>query len=387
VFDDGILGTEPPDDAGSATFGRYCYQARVAFRYALACAAGHSVEAIVPEHLEDLAVHFSGGEWHLLQIKTRDLGYGPWRLSDVLGEDGAFRSLARTYRSLPMNSMGVLFFASLEGAIAHGDDLGRFVGSSCSDPRIVERIQSRLDLTAEEAEGFVPRLRVQPESPQSAIDAMNIRRLGACMQNGRHGDIEAAYRDALTLIQMGMEATLLGPDWALEVTEPADEQTRIRVLSKLIDRGRLSTLAGHLTAHPAPLLTRLLVADRWPATQLEEKLLAGGALTEVISNALQMRAMADHWAAEKQAAALWPDDDVTTDLDLRLRFLATAAVARHSAEASPANGAWADVHDRLTTEPVNHDPRQVFAQDPVLLMGRVCSLSDQCAFEWRGTRA
>lgn len=387
MFDDGILATPPPNDTGSLTFARYCYQARVAFRYALTCASGRTVDLIVPEHFEDLAVHLEIGEWHLIQIKTRDLGYGPWCLADVVGADGAFRSLLRAFRALPRDGLAATLIAYLEGAIEHGDDLEQFVGSPCTDPAVSARVRERLGLTDDEAREFVPHLRVAPESPRSTIDAMNIRRLGACMPNRRHAEIEAVYREALALIQLAMEAALLGPDWALQVIQPSDDAARERVRSKSLDRVRLASLASQLGADPAPLLSRLIGASQSPPTRLEEKLLAGGALSEVIRSALEMRARADHWALERMAASLWPEDEVTEDVDVRLGYLATAAVARHAADPQPANGAWADVHDRLTRDAATHDPRMVYAQEPVLLMGRVCSLSDECVFEWRGTRA
>jgi hypothetical protein len=381
-----VLGAEPPDDSGSLTFARYCYQARIAFRYALACAQGQAVLTLVPEHFEDLAVSFDSGDWAFLQIKTRDPGRGPWRLGDVLGADGAFRSLLRTYRALEASGVTMELVACLEGAIASGDDLQCFVGTTCSDDAVISRVEDRLELSPDERARFTPLLRVRPESPMSSIDDVNVRRLAACMPSQRVGEVELAYARALGLIQTGMEAALLGPSWPLVTVSPGSSPPT-RVEGKVIDRDRLRWLSDQMETYPAPLISRLIGSDRWPASQLEEKLLEGGASTDVIGNASEMRAGADRWISERQAASLWPDDDVSDDVDLRLRYLATASVARYSHEAAPANLAWADIHQRLSAEASVHDPNHVYAQDPVLLMGRVCSLSDQCEFPWRAIGA
>jgi hypothetical protein len=302
-----------------------------------------------------------------------------------LAEDGAFRSLARTCDALPVEDINVQFVACLEGAIAVGDDLECFVAKECTNAAIHSRVAERLGMSAEQAALLMPRLRVQPESPKANIDAMNVRRLGSCMPDRPHRDIEHGYEEALNLIQTAMEGALLGDDWALEITSGADPADRTD--GKSVNRSRLRWLTDLLTTGPFPLLSRLIETERWPPTQLEEKLLAGGATADVISNALEMRAAADRWTATQQAASLWPDLEATQDLDIRLRFLATAAVARHAGRDDPANGAWADLHERLANEASVHDPRGIFGGDSILLMGRACSLSDQCAFLWRHSNA
>lgn len=381
-----VLGAQPPDDSGSLTFARYCYQARVAFRYALACAQGQSVVMLVPEHFEDVAISHENAEWSFLQIKTRDAGQGPWRLTDVIGADGAFRSLLRTYRALASSGVTMTLVACLEGAIATGDDLLRFAGAACTDEDVIRRVRERLELSAAEVASFVPLLRVLPESPMSAIDAVNVRRLAACMPSHAASDIESAYGRVLALIQSGMEAALHGADWPLGSVSPGSSAPA-RVEGKIIDRGRLRWLSDQMEAHPVPLISRLITTDKWPASQLEEKLLAAGASIDVLRNAAEMRAASDQWIVERQAASLWPDDDISDDVDFRLRYLAIASVARYSGHPAPANLAWADVHQRLATEAAVHDPNRVYSQDSVLLMGRVCSLSDQCAFQWRAASA
>lgn len=379
-----VTDLSPPDDTGSVTFARYRYQARVAVRYVMACAGGTSVIAVIPEHFEDLAVQLAETAWHFVQIKTRELSLGPWRLSDVLGADGAFRSLARTCNALPVDELDVLFIASLEGAIATGDGLACFVGGECNDRSVVDRVTDRLGLSAEQAARLIPRLRVTPESPRSAIDAMNIRRLGTCMADKTHQAVEEAYERTLSLIQRAMEAELLGDDWALRIVEP-DE--RGPATGKRIDRTMLDWLTQEMTAGSTPLLSRLLTTDQWPASQLEEKLLAGGATAEVIADAIQVRAMADRYILEREAASIWADTELIQDLDIRLTLLARASVARHADDASPANGAWSHMHERLSVEAAIHDPRGLLGRDPILLLGRACSLSDQCDFDWRATNA
>jgi Cap4, dsDNA endonuclease domain len=384
----GVAGANPPNDSGSQTFARYCYQAKVAFPYVLVCAAGSQVTSVYLEHFEDIAIEASS-QWDFLQVKSRQLSQGPWRLSDVLGQDGAFRSLLRTYRALRGGRLlgDTRLVACLEGAVKVGDDLELFVGNPCGRDDVIARLSSRLDLAGEEVGDFIPRLRVRPEQPITAIDAVNIRRLGTLMATSRHTEIEAMYASVLGLIQSAMEAALLSEDWALRVFDHATPGAPAPSEPKRLDRTRLEGLSSAIAVRQRPLLGRLLSPERRPASQLEEKLLLAGASTAVVDSALEMRAVADRWLVAQQAASLWPDDDVAEDLDIRLRTLAAAVVAGTHGDPAPANRAWAQLHARLTAEAESHDPDRVFGQDALLLLGRICSLSDQCVIAWATTNA
>lgn len=111
---------EPVRDAGSDTFDRYLYQAEVTFPFCLECALGGEIKAVVPEHLEDIALEYER-RWRFIQVKSRDPERGLWTLADLLGSSGALQSLYKTHR-LTIGSNATLELL-LEGATKAKDPI------------------------------------------------------------------------------------------------------------------------------------------------------------------------------------------------------------------------------------------------------------------------
>jgi hypothetical protein len=364
----------PPDDTGAATFGRYCYQARVAFPYVLACAGDLPVHSVIAEHFEDVAVRFDDDTWHFLQIKTKDAL--TWQLTDVLASPGgAFQSLLRSYRQLA--GQPVVLLACLEGIIAPGDGLGEFVGRPCVDPNVIAKVTEKLGLTMAEAAGFIPLVRVQSQPSRDVIDAVNLRRLGELLPNLGTPALRSLYDRCLATIYRAMEATLSGDEWPRLVVDPDYE--RAAAEGKVLDAGQLDFLRIQLGGRAHPLLLRLLRTDVPAPTALEEKMTSAGASHEVLKSAAELRAASDAWAIEQQAIELWPSDHVTDEVDFRLRSLATAVIAGVGGRA---DAAWSEIQNRLASQAAVVDPQNTFQQDPFLLLGRIASLTDGCTVSW-----
>lgn len=364
----------PPDDTGTTTFERYCYQARVAFPYVLACAGDEPVRSVIAEHFEDVAVEFEDGTWHFLQIKTRDAV--TWHLSDVLSSpNGAFRSLLRSFRHLSGHSVTLL--ACLEGVIAPGDALNSFVGEPCTDADAISRVAEKLVLTAEETAHFVPLVRVQVHPGREVIDDVNLRRLGDLLPHLAMPAIRDLYNRCLATIYRAMEASLVGEEWARLVVDP--DFVRTAAAGKVLDSTELEFLRTQIGGRNYPLLTRLFRTDVPAPTTLEEKMTSAGVSEQVLRNAAELRAAADAWAIEQQAAELWPADEVSDEVDFRLRSLATAVIA---GERGGVDAAWSELQNRIAAQAASVDPGRTFRQDPFLLLGRVASLTDACHVGW-----
>ncbi len=164
----------PPDDSGSTTLSRFIYQAHIAFSFCVDCALGSTVESVIPEHIEDIAVR-QKGHWRFIQIKTKDPELGAWRLSDLLSESGGLRSLLRTRRVLGNLECSLELY--LEGAVARGDPAEELTKiPSERSPALYGKVAPRLDMSAEECRNFLDRVRVHPrQPPRELVMARNLR--------------------------------------------------------------------------------------------------------------------------------------------------------------------------------------------------------------------
>src|SRR5436190_10554784 len=149
----------PPDDSGSDTFARYCYQAYHAFPLCLECALGREIRAVIVEHVEDILVEYED-RWRFIQVKTRDPELGPWKLSDLLTKGGALHSLYRTYRVA--GQANCTLEVHLEGAVRRSDALTAFVERRSVAPAATSRIAKALGCSASTCRRFLKRVTVLP---------------------------------------------------------------------------------------------------------------------------------------------------------------------------------------------------------------------------------
>lgn len=375
-----------PDDTGSSTFSRYCYQAHLAFRYCLACGLGEQIRSVVLEHFEDFALEYEDS-WRFVQVKTRDPALGPWKLRDLLSNGGAIRSLFRTFEAL--GDFPATYEAHLEGAARRGNPIEslRPPGGRCS-PEALQQVRAALGVSEEKCRDFLERVRIVPGQPlRDSIAAENIRLLGSQASAALVVDLATMHESILGLIHAAMAAE---PDlrrWSEVLNSPEGDPDRERYKRKCLTHEDLQPLVTRLRQPSQPLLRRLVLPEEVEPSQLEVKLLAGGAPQTLIDDAKQLRANAATRRFEYLSSTLSDDDAALEDVDNRLRVRANALVAQCSPGPRPAPIVWERLLTDLQQHNTSYDSRCVFARDPFLLLGEACDLADQCVIDWGVTDA
>ena len=152
------------------------------------------------------------------------------------------------------------------------------------------------------------------------------------------------------------------------------------MVSKRITREMLEPLLRPLVA-TQPFYLRTVAIDSRPSTTLEDKLLASGASSTIIGDAKLLRANACMRETELEAATVLAGSQDFDDLRLRLRIAANAVAAEVGVPGG-ANIVWAGLQRALASQRETLDQRSLMQRDPMLLLGEVCEMSDQCEFDW-----
>lgn len=383
----GVESIPPPDDSGSDAFTRFRYQAHVAFQFSLACWTEHGVTAIYCEHFEDLLVE-SEEELRFIAIKTRDLAYGPWRLVDLCGSSGGFRSLLRTYRALHGldDTRTVILEARLEGVLKKGDLAEELRAPRDGDvsPELVAKCSELLACDGSEAEDFLRHVRVCDGEPaREVIQDRNLRFLRTVAGGMSANALKEIYDSAIKLLETAMTAQLLTDRWPLAIVVASTREDALAgaAQAKRLDRSALDQAFGPLKGSDTPLLIGEIDASLLRATGLERKLVAAGASDNVLRRTKDLRAHAGRRLEEVRAARRRGVDDQLEDLNNRLLTVAEAVTAGINTDRA-ANAIWLALLAQLMATPAACDPLHLLAQDSMLLAGQVCQLSDECRFEW-----
>jgi len=379
------MTSPPPDDTGTDTLKRYRYQAKVAFPFCLDCATERNVVSIIVEHFEDLVIEYED-YWCFAQIKTRDPGRGPWKLTDVLGSSGGLKSLARTFQNI--SGIPAKFVLFLEGAVANGDPLENLVPPDYNplNETLLKRTQEKLKITRGCRE-FLRSVTVQPnQRHRDAIDGYNVNLLGSLAPRIPHSELKATYEQIINRAWESMTADRVYeylPDY---IKDPTSMEISIRqkVEAKRISHDELVSLLGDVTDGPYLLLGRLTATKLPYPTDLELKLLAAGAIENVIEDAKKLRARASIRQSEIASATLFEDPvDKLEDVRERLRVLNNSVVQACQNSNSPGIQAWDELLKRLMDRAAEFvDPNKIFRQDPYVLLGVVCDIADKCLTDW-----
>ena len=243
-----------PDDTGSDTFARFKYQAHATFPYILQLIRDDKRTAVVPEHVEDIAVEVAGS-WQFLQVKSRDPGRGPWTLSEVI-ESGAVGSLWRAYRAAQPHS--ATFGVLLGGALRNGDVLVSRADGKEFDDASLRRLARECGVSPEEIGDFAARLVVRELPPLRFIAAENVREIARMAPALTGGQIEQIYEAALAEIERAMAADRLDSNWPAALFLEPDDRDRLRLRAKRIDRDRAKQIFAPLlragTVRSAPFV-------------------------------------------------------------------------------------------------------------------------------------
>jgi hypothetical protein len=173
-------------DAGSDTFARYRYQAEVILPYCLNAALGDEIIAVIPEHLEDVAIEMHG-RWRFIQIKSRDPEVGLWALRQLLVKPGgALRSLYRTHL-LTRDHLCSLEIV-LEGAPRPRDPIQSLKpDADRNDPALVAQVQRGLRISASQAREFLARVVLAQPQTRAVVTKIRPRVLRPCTTTSGSG--------------------------------------------------------------------------------------------------------------------------------------------------------------------------------------------------------
>lgn len=70
------------------------------------------------------------------------------------------------------------------------------------------------------------------------------------------------------------------------------------------------------------------------------------------------------------------------DVQVRLETLANSVVERFEDVDKPAKTIWLELLKEITQTVSSVDPNRIYKQDPFLLLGATCGLSDECRIDW-----
>lgn len=378
-------GVFPPDDTGVETFRRFAYQAHIAFPYCLACFFGRDVIAVAAEHFEDLMVEETN-VLRFLQIKTRDPERGLWRFGHVCQRGGALHSLLRTHRALKdlNEERQIRYEILLEGAARHKEFEGLRVGDNGATDEHVRRCCEGLDIEDEEARELLARVTVRDGQPlRSLIEARNVDAVIRAVGHLSGEIVKRAVANTVDLVKSAMLAEIAPEDWLAGLIAPdtLQEHASETFARKRLTRIQLEPALSVLEGGDTTLLEALSDESFLTATALERKLLAESASDDIVRMAKEYRARAAIQMATFRASALFDTSSVADDVDKRLLDLAIT-VAREVADGN-ADKVWGRLHERIHQNPSSFDRRKALHEDPILLMGQICDLSDRCLFDWR----
>ena len=381
------ITTQPPDDTGSDTLRRFRYQAKVAFPYVLNCGTGGDVVAVVPEHYEDVAIQYVNG-WRLGQIKSRDPSQGLWTLGGLTArKGGALRSLYRSYTA--MADTEATYDLLLELPVSPYSSIHRLTKSPAREvPGLIAEVAKALKIDEEQADGFMARVRLREPLPTRAhIDAVNRALLLANAPHVAGIELERIYAAALNKVEAAMRAEPVGIPWPRYLALRARGRQETVLSAKTLSREVCEGLFAELTKPPSRLLRKLVDPTAPRPTTLESKLVLGGATDAMVDSAIRLRAHAATAAYEAECAPQSSRSAELEDLKERLYHRVTALVEKHCMADAPAPAIWDELMAVSAAEAATLDPNGVADRDPMLLVGHVCELSDECRTGWGGRDA
>jgi hypothetical protein len=84
---------------------------------------------------------------------------------------------------------------------------------------------------------------------------------------------------------------------------------------------------------------------------------------------------------QRKALNAWPSAEIVDDVDQELLVLAYTVVERWEDDPAPAKRIFHELHERLQAAS-SYDYSHAFGGKPSYLLGRICSLSDECKVAW-----
>lgn len=373
------LNQEPPDDTGTDTLKRFRYQAQLALPFCLACARKEKVRSIIMEHFEDIVVEYDD-YWHFIQVKTRNEDRGQWKLADAI--DG-LKSLYRTFNKT--SHLKAKYSLFIEGSISANDSLKALTHSKDISDALVEKVSQKLDIEDSESRAFLKAVTVHPnQPPRSHITSHNIYLMGKVSASTSTCEIKSLEQKLTDEILRAMSCDRLDNVLYHYIAkiEGLEDGIRARVDAKRLTANNITDIIGSLITGDYPLLLRIIDLNAPTPTKLEKKLIAGGATERIIKNAKELRANASIREAEILSSGFFMEEEKFVDVQVRLETLANSVVERFEDLDKPAKTIWLELRKEITQTVSSVDPNRIYKQDPYLLLGATCGLSDECRIDW-----
>ena len=376
------------DPTGTLTFQRFVWQAKLAVRAWLGvfAGAGAGAVAVVCEHVEDLAIVELTG-FRFAQLKTRDKG--SWSAAKVCESGHAIERLVASYKLA--DEAGIVglsqFEVWLEGPPSEQKSTTDFFADPTSATEDIKKRIRGFGLTGAKLTDFLMRLTIRCHQPaRQTIDAVNIRLVGATWPALSMHEVERLYETLLQAAEAAQGAS----------EPPASVRNAIQgaranpgaagvwdpIASQTLTEQQLRSLCPPLPADTdQDLLARAAAGE---ATVLELKLVRGGASGATVQAALLARAEADVAATSARASG-----SLTAiaegALDSRLldsaNSLASLAASNGTTLMRPAEHIFHSLMSNVANTAAL-DVDSLYHRDHRLVVGRLCSVSDQCRFGW-----
>ncbi|MGK7904151.1 MAG: dsDNA nuclease domain-containing protein [Hormoscilla sp.] len=374
------LNQVPPDDTGTDTLERFRYQARLAVPFCLSCARREKIRSVILEHFEDIVVEYDD-YWHFIQVKTRNADRGPWKLTDAIdGLKSLYRAFTETSRLKARYSLFI------EGAISARDDLNILTPPrrEISDA-IIQRISSKLSVKESECKTFIERVTIHPNQPPRAyIKSRNVHLMGQVSESTTVSEIETLEGKLTDEIMRAMSCDRLDQILYryLSNADNFEYDIQSKINSKRLTANSIVNIIGSLVSGSYPLLLRVIDLNAPTPTKLEKKLMAGGASDRIIEDAKGLRANASIREAEILSSGFFMEEEKIVDVQVRIQTLANSVVEQFEDSNKPAKAIWRELRKEITDTVSSVDPNRIYKQDPYLLLGAACGLSDECRIDW-----
>lgn len=376
----------PSDPTGVTTFERYRWQAKLAIRAWLGVLAGTGTLAVVCEHVEDLAIVELGG-FRFAQLKTRDKG--SWSAAKICESGHAIERLVASYKFADAAGIAGLsrFEAWLEGPPSEQKTTTEFFADpSCASTDIKKKIRA-FGLSGAKLTDFLKRLSIHCHQPaRQAVDAVNIRLIGAIWPGQSMDQVERLYETMLQTAEAAQSASAAPPSVrsAMQAARvaPTSAAAWAPIASQALTDQQLRALCPPLAADThQDLVARAASGD---ATLLELKLVRAGASEQTVRSALLARADADVAATGARASGAMTAENEDA-LDTRLLAAAGSIASLASSNGATLQRPAEHIFHSLMSNVANTaavDTDGVYNRDHRLVVGHLCSVSDQCRFGW-----
>jgi hypothetical protein len=383
----------PTDLAGSLTFARFRWQAKIAvLRWLGTLAKDDAPEAVVCERVDDVVLVYQA-RYVFEQLKTKDRG--SWSAAKVCAPKGGLDALIRSWnaaRAAGLHHVST-FELRLEGPMSALRATVSFFEDPTTASAAVRKALVELGLPRKEVSAFLSRLSIHANTtPRGAMDAVLHQSVGALWPSMTHAQARLLVERLLEAAEAAQadeqpSITVLQHLRAAAGADDTEGENRDERLRPVLSREDLRALTPPLPDEPNDMLLRRLGHGQ-PSSALELKLQRAGARVSTVQHAQGLRAEAEI----KRQLTLAAGGRAVDDLDhLGRRVLmvadgATAAVALRMTDPLVAASPGEHVFNHFLSNPAALAPldvQHVLGPDPLVLLGLLCQLSDECLFGWR----